>query len=57
MQVDSGLGECTTITIIYSAESSLETISDEIDSLSAQATTCYYPLLTTTYYHLLLLTT
>ena len=38
LQVDSALGDCTTITITYSAESSLESISDEIDSLSAQAT-------------------
>ena len=37
LQVDSALGDCTTITITYSAESSLESISDEIDSLSAQA--------------------
>ena len=38
LQVDNALGECTTITITYSAESDLESISDEIDSLSAQAT-------------------
>ena len=37
MQVDNSLGDCTTITITYSAESDLESISDEIDSLSAQA--------------------
>ena len=42
LQVDSALGECTTITITYSAESDLESISDEIDSLSAQATSYYY---------------
>ena len=38
MQVDNSLGDCTTITITYSAESDLESLSDEIDSLSAQAT-------------------
>ena len=32
------MGDCTTITITYSAESDLESLSDEIDSLSAQAT-------------------
>ena len=32
------MGECATITITYSAASDLESISDEIDSLSAQAT-------------------
>ena len=42
MQVDSALGDCTTITITYSAEAELELISDEIDSLSTQATTDDY---------------
>ncbi len=42
MQVDSALGECMTITITYSAEAALESITDEIDSLSAQATTDDY---------------
>ena len=31
------MGECATITITYSAASDLDSISDEIDSLSAQA--------------------
>ena len=56
LQVDSALGECTTITITYSAESDLESISDEIDSLSAQATSHHYPLRSTATDKLLLLT-
>ena len=38
LQVDETRDSCTTITVTYSAESPLESISDEIDSLSAQAT-------------------
>ena len=56
LQVDSALGECKTITITYSAESDLESISDEIDSLSAQATSHHYSLRSTATDRLLLLT-
>ena len=38
LQVNEALDSCTTITVTYSAESDLESIAGEIDSLSAQAT-------------------
>ena len=38
LQVDESLGNCTTITITYSAESSLDSIAEEVNTISAQAT-------------------
>ena len=57
LQVNEALDSCTTITVTYSAESDLESISDEIDSLSAQATSYYYSLRSTATDRLLLHTT
>ena len=37
MQIDEALGSCTTITVTYSSVSTLDSLSEEVDSLSAQA--------------------